>query len=64
MSDLEGRGLGSKDVEKGRPATGRGITIEETKGNQPKVEASKSDKLLRSYGHLKVYIVSYQCRCP
>ena len=34
--------------------------IEEIKSSQPKVKASKSDKLLQSYGHLKICIISHQ----
>ncbi len=34
--------------------------IEEIKSSQPEVKASKSDKWLRSYGHLKICIVSHQ----
>ncbi len=35
--------------------------IEDIKGCQPEVKASKSDKWLRSYGHLMICIVSYLC---
>ena len=34
--------------------------IEDTKSSQSEVKASKSDKRLRSYGHLKICIVSHQ----
>ncbi len=34
------------------------IVIEEIKSCQPEVKASKSDKRLRSYGHLKICMVS------
>ncbi len=32
--------------------------IEDIKSCQPEVEASKLDKQFRSYGHLKIYMVS------
>ena len=34
--------------------------IQEIKRSQPEVEASKSDKRLRSYGRLKICIISHQ----